>query len=285
MNSIKIAARQPIDIEQTLQSGQVFRWNKIGEWYYLVINHNLVSIKQESLEDILVRSETLSGLDLETAVNDYFRLDDDIEYIYKSICTDKHIRSAIQSYRGLRIVRQDPWECLVSFICSANSNIPRISSNMTNLAAAYGNKLHLDEHSNYSFPSPHQIFQAGEQQLRELKLGFRARYVAAAAKFVLYGECDLDSLKKLSYEESKQTLTLISGVGQKVADCVLLFSLEKLQACPVDRWVRRAMEGWYSIEPNLSYEEISSWAINRWGPFTGYAQQYLFQQKRLEVSN
>ena len=156
---------------------------------------------------------------------------------------------------------------------------------MNNLDEQYGKKLHMDEKSSYSFPSPHQIFQAGEQRLRELKLGFRAKYVAEAARFVSQGELDLDSLKKLNYEESKQTLTLIAGVGQKVADCVLLFSLEKLQACPVDRWVRRAMEGWYLIEPNLSYEEIRSWAINRWGPFTGYAQQYLFQQKRLETNN
>ena len=285
MNSIKIAAKQPIDVEQTLQSGQVFRWDKIGDWYYLVIKDNLIAIKQEGLEDIVVRSETLSTPDLETAVNDYFRLDDDIEYIYKSIGTDKHIRTAIQTYRGLRIVRQDPWECLVSFICSANSNIPRISSNMTNLATAYGTKLHLDGYLGYSFPTSHQIFHAGEQQLRELKLGFRAKYVSDAAKFVSHGKIDLDALKKLNYEESKQLLTLISGVGQKVADCVLLFSLEKLQACPVDRWVRRAMESWYLVEPNLSYEEIRSWAINRWGPFTGYAQQYLFQQKRLSNRN
>jgi N-glycosylase/DNA lyase len=282
MKTTTIATKQPIDIEKTLESGQVFRWEKIEDWYYLVIKSNLIAIKQEGPEDIKARSFALSSTELKNVISEYFRLDDDIEHIYKAIATDEQIKSAIQKYRGLRIVRQDPWECLISFICSANSNIPRISSTMKSLANSYGTKLYLDEYIGYSFPSSKQISEAGEKKLRELKLGFRAKYVAQAAKLVSDGEIQLEPLKELHYEESKAILAQIPGVGPKVADCTLLFSLEKLQACPVDRWVRRAMETWYLIEPNLSYEQIRLWATNRWGPFTGYAQQYLFQQKRLE---
>ena len=276
-----ITVNQPMDLGKTMESGQVFRWSLVNGCYYIVVKGHLLSIKQ--LDTTLeLCSSTLSEFLMQQLVSDYFRLDDDLEDIYLCIDTDERIHSAIEEYRGLRIIRQDPWECLVSFICSANSNIPRISTNMNNLAKHYGDRLQLNGFEGYSFPPPTTLVEIGESRLRDLKLGFRAKYVAEAAKIVASKNLSLEHLKGLAYNEAKRLLTSIPGVGEKVADCVLLFSLEKLEACPVDRWVRRAMEDWYVNKSNMSYEEIRLFALNKWGPFTGYAQQYLFQQKRLE---
>ena len=276
-----IPVNQPIDLRKTMESGQVFRWDLVDGCYYVTIEGNLISIKQLATTLELCSSE-LSKNQIQKLVADYFRLDDDLENIYFCIDTDERIHSAIEEYRGLRIIRQDPWECLISFICSANSNIPRISINMNNLAKTFGKSLELNGVKGYSFPSPATLAEVGEPLLRDLKLGFRAKYVAEAAKIVDSNNLSLEDLKDLGYNEAKRLLTSIPGVGEKVSDCVLLFSLEKLEACPIDRWVRRAMEDWYLNKANMSYEEIRLWAFNKWGPFTGYAQQYLFQQKRLE---
>ena len=123
----------------------------------------------------------------------------------------------------------------------------------------------------------------GEDALRRLKMGFRAKYVARVAEIIASGDIDLYSLKDTSYKESKDILMSLPGVGDKVADCVLLFSLEKLEACPVDRWVKRALGDWYSLENNLRYDDFYNWSFAKWGLFAGYAQQYLFQSKRLKA--
>lgn len=276
-----ITIDQPIDLGRTMESGQVFRWGLVNDCYYVVIKGHLLSIKRLN-STLELCSSTLSKFLMQKLVSDYFRLDDDLEDIYLYIDTDERIHSAIEEYRGLRIIRQDPWECLVSFICSANSNIPRISTNMNSLAKTYGDRLLLNGFEGYSFPSPTTLAEISESQLRDLKLGFRAKYVSQAAKIIASENLSLEHLRELGYNEAKELLTSIPGVGEKVADCVLLFSLEKLEACPVDRWVRRAMEDWYINKTDMSYQEIRLWAFNKWGPFTGYAQQYLFQKKRLE---
>ena len=218
---------------------------------------------------------------IESSLGHYLRMDDDLEAIYSCIDTDPRMHGAIAEYRGLRLLRQDPWECLVSFICSANSNIPRISATMESLAQNYGQPLTLGDYVDYSFPSPDKLAEAGEAALRDLKLGFRAKYVAKAAERVALGEVKLEPLRYLPYQEAKDVLTSLPGVGDKVADCVLLFSLDKLDACPIDRWVRRAMEEWYLDGAKLNYKSIRAWSLEKWGGYAGYAQQYLFHQKRL----
>jgi len=282
-NSLILDTCQPLDLANTLESGQTFRWQRRGDWYYGTIHNNLLALKQNGTR-LEVRSSSPTK-QIEATLRDYLRLDDNLEAIYSHIDTDPRIHSAIAEYRGLRILRQDPWECLVGFICSANSNIPRISSGMVAIAKNYGIPLELDGYTDYSFPTPQKLAEAGEPALRDLKLGFRAKYVAKAAERLAEGEIKLEPLRHIPYQEAKDVLTSILGVGEKVADCVLLFSLDKMDACPIDRWVRRAMEEWYLDGEILNYKGIRSLSLEKWGAYAGYAQQYLFHQKRLMVQS
>ncbi|MBI4282359.1 MAG: hypothetical protein HY672_02595 [Chloroflexi bacterium] len=279
--SLSLTIGQPLALASTLESGQAFRWHRQGAWYYGVIHNNLVALKQDGFL-LDVRSFPSTPEQIEATLREYLRLDDDLEAIYACIDTDQRVHEAIVVYRGLRLLRQEPWECLVSFICSANSNIPRISASMETLAQSYGRPLRLGEYVGYSFPTPEKLAEAGEKALRDLKLGFRAKYVAQAAERVALGEVKLESLRHLPYQEAKEALMSLPGVGNKVADCVLLFSLDKLDAFPIDRWVLRAVEEWYPDGAKLSYKGIRAWALERWGGYAGYAQQYLFHAMRLK---
>ena len=277
--SLTIELRQPFDLASSLESGQAFRWHRHGDWRYGVVTGRLVALMQDGNE-LYVRAasepETAAA-----AVRDYLRIDDDMEAVYARIGTDDRLKRSIAAYTGMRILRQDPWECLVGFICSANSSIPRISDNMNTMAERMGDPLRLDDHVGYTFPSPQRLAEAGEQTLRELRLGFRAKYVARAAELAAGGELDVASLRNASYEDAKDALTALPGVGEKVADCVLLMSLDKPKAFPVDRWIRRAVEEWYLDGAKLNYKAVREWSWERWGDMAGYANQYLFQLRRL----
>jgi N-glycosylase/DNA lyase len=213
----------------------------------------------------------------------YFRLDDDINAIYGEISQDKRVADMVARYPGLRVLRQEPWECLIAFICSANSNIPRIAQNMEKLASHYGSPIALDGAVRHAFPTPVQLAEAGEMELRALGLGFRAPYVAQAALLVANGELDLDWLVRLPYADAKVRLMECPGVGPKVADCVLVFSLEKLEAFPIDVWVRRALGEWYFPGQKVPPDRVLlEWAQHHFGRYAGYAQQYLFHGRRME---
>ena len=280
-HSLSIHVPAPLDLVLTLDSGQAFRWHHDGEWSYGVIQGTLVGLKQQGAR-LEVRSSLNDPERAEAKLRDYLRLDDDLETICAAINTDPYIAWSIDCYPGLRVLRQDPWECLVSFICSANSNIPRIRWTMNSIAREYGDPLELDGHTHHLFPTPEALAEAGETNLRALKMGFRAKYVAEAAEKVAAGVVNLWPLREASYEEAKETLMSLNGVGEKVADCVLLFSLDKMSAFPIDRWIRRAMEEWYLDGAKLNYKNGRIWSVERWGENAGYANQYLFQLKRLE---
>ena len=277
--SLTIELRQPFDLASSLESGQAFRWHRRDDWRYGVVSGRLVALRQDGSE-LYVRASSEPEA-AAAAVRDYLRIDDDIEAVYARIGADDHLSESITAYRGMRILRQDPWECLVAFICSANSSIPRISDNMNTIAESMGEPLLLDGHRDFIFPSPQRLAIAGEQTLRELRLGFRAKYVARVAELAASGELDVASLRRVSYEEAKDVLTALSGVGEKVADCVLLMSLDKPKAFPVDRWIRRAVEEWYLGGAKLNYNGVREWSWEQWGDMAGYANQYLFQLRRL----
>ena len=277
--SLTIDLPQPFDLVSSLESGQAFRWHLLGDWRYGVVSGRLVALKQDGCE-LHVRAASEPEV-VAADVRDYLRIDDDMEAVYARIGTDDQLAKSIAAYRGMRILRQDPWECLVAFICSANSNIPRISDNMNSIASSMGEPLLLDDYQGFTFPSPQRLAQAGEQELRRLRLGFRAKYVARAAELAASGEFDVASLRRVAYEEAKDVLTALPGVGEKVADCVLLMSLDKPKAFPVDRWIRRAVEEWYLDGAKLNYNGVREWSWERWGDMAGYANQYLFQLRRL----
>ena len=276
----------PFDLITTLESGQAFRWRREEEWLTGVVFDNIIRTRQtpEGVEFECAPDDEASIAPL---FRDYLRLDDDLEAICDRIRVDDRIGAALGRYPGLRVLRQEPWECLISFICSANNNVKRISVNVEDIADGFGRLLALGECRRNTFPSPARLADAGEQSLRALGLGFRAKYVAQAARIVAGGELDPFTLREAEYDRALNALTALPGVGDKVANCVLLMSLDKREAFPVDVWIDRALREWYPEHmvradgKPLTRAAMRPWAQAYFGEFAGYANQYLFQGRRL----
>ena len=304
-----LSIQQPFDLASSLESGQAHRWRRAspersrkdeqGEgWHWGVVYGNLIKIRLTTPPPLCQGGATGGsgrpyGVEfssaprhdsgyMESLLWSYFRLDDDIEAIYREISRDPRVAAMVCQYRGLRLLRVEPWECLIAFICSANSNIPRIHANMEALSESFGQPLALEGHVRHTFPSPEQLAGAGEAALRALGLGFRAPYVARAALTVAEGKLDLEALRHMPYQEAKARLIELPGVGSKIADCVLLHSLDKLEAFPIDVWVRRALLDWYFQGQKPPPDRVMfEWAQEYFGPYAGYAELYLFHGRRL----
>ena len=284
---MQLTIDQPFDLGESLESGQAHRWRKLEDgWYSGVLGRRLIHIRQNPAgAEYNVVGTWIDPNDATTdaLLHSYFRLDDDIHAIYADVCRDRRVAEMVARYPGLRILRQEPWECTVAFICSATSNIPRIHQNMEAMADSLGERLELDGEVRRTFPSPESLASAGEGFLRELGLGFRAPYVVAAARRVCDGELDLDELIRLPYPETKARLMDCYGIGAKIADCISVFSLEKLEAFPVDVWVRRALAEWYfPMQKKPPDRAMVEWAQEYFGQYAGYSQQYLFHGRRRE---
>ena len=223
---MQFSTEQPFNLSVSLESGQSHRWIKEDEWYSSIISNTYIKIRQDldgSIHFISNIKDEAFNIEL---LNRYFRMDDDISNIYREISADERVSQMVNLYPGLRLLRLDPWECLIAFICSANSNLSRIHQVMENMANHFGEPIQLADTVRNSFPRPQQLVEAGEIGLRQLGLGFRAPYVDQATRRVLEGTLDLELLIKLPYEEAKASLMECNGIGPKIADCVAVFSLE-----------------------------------------------------------
>ncbi len=229
---------------------------------------------------LLIESAPTPPGEMAEAVVAYLRLDDDLAAIQERIGWDERVRSGIDAYPGMRLLRQEPWEALASFILSSTSNIPRISRTVELLSETFGEPVELDGIVRHAFPTPARLAEAGEARLRELGCGFRAPYLAGAAVAVASGDLLLAGLRGASYEDALASLVALHGVGEKIADCVMLFSLDKMQAFPNDRWVVKALHEWYGLPANAKYGVMREWAWERFGNDAGYANQYLFWNVR-----
>jgi len=260
----------------------------MGDWWYGVVKGNVFKIRQctAELEFDGVNSEFITS---------YFGLNDDLQQISRCIGRDDHIRKALRRFEGLRIVRQDPWECLISFICATYKSIAGIELMLRKLSMKFGEKKAFDELDFYTFPTADKLALAGGNELRDCGLGYRAKYVQETAKKIRESRTELESLKTLPYLEARDDLVKFPGVGLKVADCVLLFSLEKMEAFPVDVWVKRAILNNYSKQlPRLlveklsthdslstsEYKKLNAFGRSYFGEYAGYAQEYLFHYER-----
>ena len=214
---MELSIGQPFDLASSVLSGQAHRWlpDPVGEgWHWGVIQDNLIKIRQlaspttgHPLDSVEVYSSpTVEPERMECLLSGYFRLDDDVEAIYRDITRDSLVADMVNKYRGLRLLRIEPWECLVSFICSANSNLARIQANMEAMSDAFGRPLTLDGYVRHTFPTPERLADAGEASLRALGLGFRAPYVAQTAVRIADGDLHLESLRKMPYTEAKEQL-------------------------------------------------------------------------------
>ena len=266
----------PLDLACTLSCGQAFRWCLGAEWQWRgVVRGTVVDLWQRPGGELYWESgprELTAG-----ELGDYLRLDDDLEAIRRDI-GDQRADAAFEAYRGLRILRQEPWETLVSYVVSQMSNVPRISKTVATLSAAYGTPL--GDGRNHAFPTPDGLARATLAGLRKLGLGYRAPHIMHIANAVADGEFFLEPLREVPYREAKDRLMELPGVGPKVADCVLLFSLDHLEAFPVDRWVHRAVAEWYHGGAPITERAVGVWAREHFGRHAGYASQYLFHARR-----
>jgi N-glycosylase/DNA lyase len=276
-----MTVEEPLDLGSTLLSGQAFRWRAEGGWFHGVVFGNIVRVRQ-----VQGGVELLSAPDDERAIEPllrgYLGLDTDLDRAYASLAVDERLRAAIERYRGMRILRQDPWECLVSFICSSASNIPRISRNIEAICTAFGRPIAMGGEVRHAFPTPEDLANGGDEALRGLGLGYRAGYIATTVGVVAEGGIDLMSLREDPYDDALAALLALAGVGDKVANCALLFSLDKLEAFPIDVWIERALQEWYLDGQKMSQKNMRLWAQARFGPFAGYANHYLFHDRRLK---
>jgi len=266
-----------IDVENSINSGQVFLWKKNQDYWYGINGQDVLCI------DSNANINSFQNLEV-----DFFRKGDDIEKIIKSISKDKIVKNAVRKYQGLRILRQDPFQCLISFIISSNSNIPKIKFCLENIIQKFGKKTKFQNQDFFLFPKPNKLAKASIDEIKDCGVGYRAEFIKESAKKISLKEIDLEYLKKCNYQEAKENLCQIPGVGNKVADCVLLFSLNKLQAVPLDRWIVRILGKYYSNKFEIKtktitekqYEILHEKIVNHFGPYAGYSQQFLFKMER-----
>ena len=270
MNDILIQEAEEFDLAATLECGQCFRWNRQEDGSYLgVVQSKVLNIKKAE-NGILLKN--VSQQEFKTFWAHYFDLDLNYSHIRSEISKiDKNLKEACDFAPGIRILKQDPWETLCSFIISQNNNIPRIKGIIENMCLRFG--AHLFENF-YSFPSADVISKLSLSDLSYLKCGFRDKYILDAAKKVSSGEINLESLSKITIEEARAKLMGIHGVGPKVAECVLLYGVHRLEAFPADVWIKRAMK---NIFPQYS--------CNDFGKFAGIAQQYIYHYVRNSKKN
>jgi N-glycosylase/DNA lyase len=268
---------QPFNLDATLGCGQVFRWDRAADgWWYGVVGNRVLKIRQDN------NRLTFAGAPA-SFIRRYFSLDLDLARILASIDTDPFIHACIRKQRGLRLVRQPPWECAVSYICSTNSNIPTIRRRIASIAERYGRPVEFEGKVHYAFPDPSSISCRGHDGLTECRLGYRQPYVYGTSCLVTDEEVWEETIRRLPYEGARKELMHLHGVGPKAADCILLFAFQKYDAYPVDVWIRRIMQEHYL--PDLStgaplttreYDRIRRFAREHFGEYCGWAQEYLY---------
>ena len=266
-----------VNFDYSINSGQVFLWKKIDTKWYGVDGKRILVLENAQKFKKNMKYET-----------DFFRLDDNFQKISNDLKNDNYVRNALKMFPGLRLIRQNPFQCYISFIVSSNSNIPNIKSRLQNLCKTFGRRKIVDGKEFFLFPEPSDLANASVLDIKKCGLGYRAKAVKTASLSVLDRKIDFDFLKKIDYHTAKEELTKVFGIGNKVADCILLFSLEKLEAFPLDRWMLRILQKYYSKEFQIStktltektYDQLHENIVEYFGSYAGYAQQFLFKMER-----
>lgn len=281
-NVVVIEDLNNFDLEQTLKCGQIFRYEQISSHSYMVIakNKRIRLTQQPESTTLIIHNSNLS--EYEEVWKHYLDIETDYNQIIGRISKDDpHMQKAIAYGEGIRILNQDPWEMLISFIISQNKAIPHIQECIQNICEAFG-ELITDKNGQtyYAFPTLEQLSKATEQEIRDCKVGFRAPYIMDACQKVMDNTVILEALAHMNTQEAKETLMKIKGVGEKVAHCVLLFGLNKTNTFPTDVWIKRIMEELYFDHQETKSKEIIEFAEKKFGDDAGYAQQYLFYYAR-----
>ena len=266
------------------ECGQCFRWNKNEDGSFTGIVKNAV-INVIEQENKFVFTGVCKDGNFQEFIKEYFDLETDYS-IYKEKLSkvDSYLKESIEFGNGIRILNQDLWECIISFIISANNNIPRIKKIIEKLSLNYGEKIEFNNNVYYTFPTPEKLSKATVEDLRGMGLGFRDKRIYNTTKMILKKQIDLEKIKNMkNTEQMREELLKLDGVGPKVADCILLFSLKRMDVFPIDVWVRRVMNDLYihnENEEKVNKKELLNLAEEKFLGLQGIAQQYLFYWKR-----
>lgn len=268
---------EDFNLKETFECGQCFRWNEEEDGSYTGVAYDkVINVKLE--KDMLIIDNTDLN-DFYDIWFDYFDLARDYRQIKESLSKDPVLKEAIQYGKGIRILRQDTWETLVSFIISQNNRIPQIKKVVENLASSFGEPIEYKGKVYYTFPKAEELVMFDVETIAKTKCGFRAKYILDAASKVFSGEIDLLKLFEYSTNEIRDILMSINGVGPKVADCVILYSIGRYDTFPTDVWIKRIVEYLY-LKREGTPLEIQLFAIDKFGDLSGFAQQYLFYYGR-----
>jgi N-glycosylase/DNA lyase len=273
------------DLAMTLDSGQVFHWEKAGEGFVGAIGERAVYVEQHG--GILHAKSGADKLDrfnrssLRALVTTYFALDHPLDEICASFPDDPVMNAAKKSCRGLRIIRQPKWECLATFICSSMKQLVHIRQISRKLRERFGDRREVVAQIICTFPTTERIAAASEKELRACGLGYRASNLLKTARLIARGEVDLEEMSILSDVDLRARLSELPGVGPKVANCVMLFGYERLRAFPIDVWIDRVLrEKYFPRARKLNSARLRAFTESYFGKHGGYAQQYLFHHAR-----
>ncbi|MCX7871975.1 MAG: hypothetical protein N2487_01670 [Verrucomicrobiae bacterium] len=276
----KIFHVQDYNLDLTLDSGQTFRWQKINGGWEGVVSKKWVRLEHHPEG---LKAAVCEKINNWTWLEDYLQIKADIKKIIHSFPEDEHMNQAIKTCRGLRIVKQEPWECLATFLMSSSKQIVQIKQIIHNLCEQFGEPISSPNPAlQRAFPEPTAIAAASETELRACKMGFRATYLKNTAQIISDSKINLSELTRLPLEQARNNLLSLPGVGPKIANCVLLFSLGFMRAFPVDVWVKKVLQTCYNKPETLSKIEIEKFIDGYFGEYAGYAQQYLFHFIRIK---
>jgi N-glycosylase/DNA lyase len=276
-------AASDYNLAATLTSGQAFRWEPEGPGWVGVIGRHWVRLSPQPGCILAQTAVPPAGWDW---LVEYLQLEIDLSQVLAALPRDETMREALQASPGLRLLRQDPWECLASFILSSTKQIVQIRQIVGRLCRLYGEPVatpatHPPAHA---FPAPTRLAGLTEADLRACKMGFRAPYLLEAAHRVADGALDLAVLSRLPMEEARQKLMELPGVGRKIADCVLLFACGFSAVFPIDVWLMKALQERYLARRRTRLADLHRFAGHHFGPYAGYAQQYLFHWMRTSLA-
>lgn len=286
----------------SINSGQMFLWQRIGNSWYGTYGDHIIKVAVSNKEYIGKNEENkfefCSYPEIKGWERKVFRLDDNISKVLSLLSNDAFVYEAIKKYPGLRLMRQEPHQCFFSFACASNTNILMIRRMLINLSKKFGTKLTFDGNEFYTFPSIKSLNKATIGELQSCGVGYRARTIKAIAEHLISGKLDVNTLIRSEYDEAKGELLKVYGIGNKIADCILLFSLEKLESFPIDVWILKAILRYYywllkekeyanldklSMNQSLSgsqYKVVSHFLRLYFGKYSGYAQQFIYYHMR-----
>src|SRR5215813_12649083 len=276
------------DLEKTLNSGQVFHWEKVGDGFVGAIRDRAVYVEQRAgvlkVCDGEAPSPTRDACVLPGIVARYFALDHPLGEICDSFPKDPVMNAARDFCRGLRIIRQPKWECLATFICSSMKQVAHIRQISLALRRRFGEQRSIGDHVVYAFPPAERIARASEDELRKCALGYRAKNLLTTARLARSGKADVEAWSALPDPDLREKLCALPGVGAKVANCVMLFAYERLRAFPIDVWIERVLkQQYFPRKKRITAHRLREFSETYFGEHGGYAQQYLFHHARMTL--